>query len=60
MHVLNVNLNQRKSIIIFAILLGVVKSVRSWYNATENICDKSQKFSVERRMMIWKSRETSI
>lgn len=40
--------------------LGVVKSVQMGYHTTEEFCDKSQKFSVERRLMIWKSRETSI
>lgn len=40
--------------------IGVVKSVKMGYNATVDFCDYSQKLSVERRMMIWKSREISI
>ena len=40
--------------------LGVVKSNRLGYNTTEKFCDISQKFSVERRIMIWKLRGISI
>ena len=40
--------------------LGVVKSIWTGYNTNEEFCDNSQKLSVEKGVMIWKLRETSI
>lgn len=41
-------------------LLDVVKSIRTGYNTNKEFCDNSQKLSIERRIIIWKLRETSI
>lgn len=41
-------------------LLDVVKSIRTGYNTNKEFCDNSQKNSIERRIIIWKLRETSI
>jgi hypothetical protein len=40
--------------------LEVVKLIRTGYNTNEEFCDNSRKLSVERRIIIWRLRETSI